>query len=97
MDYSKKSKEIFDDDAAKKQLEKAFTPTEDVEPKTPSTSDLDFTLPAKAVFEKKANVNYTIRPSIKKGIDELARQQGFRSSSAFVDQLLESVLKQNKR
>lgn len=97
MDYSKKSKEIFDDAAAKKQLEKAFSPTSDVAPKSSKVSELEFSVPAKSPYEKKVNVNYTLRPSIKNGIDELAHQQGFRSASAFVDQLLESVLQQNTK
>lgn len=94
MDYSKKRDDIFNNDAeAKAQIKKAFA----IQPEQPQDVTLsnDFKLPATRQYQRKTQATYTIRPEIKEGIEQLAAKQGFRSSSAFIDLVLEQVLKQS--
>jgi len=90
MDYNKKIG-MFDEDTAKKQMAEAFS-------KTPNTNEPEvklsdhFELPTTNQYQKKIPVSYTLRPDIKEGIEALAITQGFRSSSAFVEQILVQVL-----
>ncbi|MCK8605029.1 hypothetical protein LNP18_02815 [Leuconostoc citreum] len=93
MDYNKKKEAVFDDEASKAQLAKAFAKQPEEEQKEVTLSD-DFNLPSTSQFQRKVQTTYTIRPDVKKGIDKLAAEQGFRSASAFVDLILEQVLKQ---
>lgn len=90
MDYNK-DKSMFDEATAQKQMAEAFSkPNQKPTPKI----DLgeDFVLPTTKKYTKKVPVTFTIRPEIKEGIEVLATQQGFRSSSAFVEEVLAQVL-----
>lgn len=94
MDYSKRNEGIFNNDAeSKEQIKKAFA-TQPEQPQDVALSD-NFKMPATRQYQRKTQATYTIRPEIKEGIEQLAAKQGFRSSSAFIDLVLEQVLKQS--
>lgn len=95
MDYSKK-KSMFDEATAQKQMASAFSKDEsNVEPDVKLSPN--FEVPsANQQYARKLAVTYTVHPDIKKGIDQLAKRQGFRSSSAFVEKIFEQVLEQSK-
>ncbi|MCK8605732.1 hypothetical protein LNP18_06390 [Leuconostoc citreum] len=93
MDYSKKNEGLFDHETeAKADIKKAFAKQPE-QPKGVALS-ADFTVPSTRQFKRKIQATYTIRPEIKEGIEQLAAKQGFRSSSAFIDLVLEQVLTQ---
>lgn len=93
MDYEKKDTRLFDEASAKKQMAEAFS-------NSPHRSNVilnaSFKLPTAIRSSRKVQATYTIRPEIKQEIESLAATQGFRSSSAFVDLVLEQVLHQAK-
>ncbi|WP_349535094.1 hypothetical protein [Leuconostoc citreum] len=90
MDYSKKNNDVFDDERAKKQLQAAFKKDEPTDTLVKGA----FQLPKTRKYERKIQTTYTLTPAIKAGIDALAAEQGYRSASAFVDELFDQVLKQ---
>jgi len=94
MDYEKKDKRMFDEASAQKQMADAFN--KDSRPKDVALSD-KFEIPSTNSSSRKVQTTYTIRPEVKQGIDALAAKQGFRSSSAFVDLILEQVLAQSEK
>lgn len=95
MDYSKK-KIMFDEAAAQKQMANAFGKNRNESEKEVKLSP-DFEVPsAKQQYSRKTPVTYTVHPDIKTGIDQLAKKQGFRSTSAFVEKILEQVIQQSK-
>lgn len=76
------------DKAAKEQFAEVFS--ED----TPSLLPEGFD-PSKVVAEKserKASVSITMTPSMKRDLTKLAKQNGFRSMSAYVTKLLDGVI-----
>lgn len=93
MDYSKKTTDVFDDERAKKQLQAAFKKEESADTIIKS----GFQIPQTRKQERKIQTTYTLSPTIKEGIDDLASKQGYRSASAFVDELFEQVLKQAEK
>lgn len=93
MDYSKKNTDVFDDERAKKQLQAAFEKEESAD----TLINGGFQIPQTRKQERKIQTTYTLSPTIKEGIDALAAKQGYRSASAFVDELLEQVLKQAEK
>ncbi|CCF24726.1 hypothetical protein FE407_08525 [Leuconostoc carnosum] len=93
MDYDKKDPRMFDEVSAQKQMADAFSRDE---PQSEVSLGEGFKLPSSNHSSRKIQTTYTIRPEIKQGIEKLASKQGFRSSSAFVDLVLEQVLNQSK-
>jgi len=76
--------QMFDQNRADTQMADAFTKTDDL------VNELS--MPTASEHERKKTVTYTLRPSVKDGIDQLAKQQGYKSTSAFVDELLGQLL-----
>lgn len=76
------------DNAAKVQFAEVFS--EDISSLLPEGFD-----PSKVVAEKskrKASVSITMIPSMKRNLTKLAKQNGFRSISAYVTKLLDGVI-----
>ncbi|MCK8605676.1 hypothetical protein LNP18_06110 [Leuconostoc citreum] len=95
MDYKKQNNSVFNgEDAAKEQIASAFS--SQPEAPRPMTLSDNFTLPSTRQYQRKVQATYTVRPEIKASIEELAAKQGYRSSSAFIDEVLEQILKQTK-
>jgi len=46
--------------------------------------------------ERKTAVTYTLSPSVKTGIEKLARTSGYPSSSSFVNELLKQIIENNR-
>ena len=93
MDYDKKDPRMFDEVSAQKQMADAFSRDE---PQSKVSLGEGFKLPSSNQSSRKVQTTYTIRPEIKQGIEKLATKQGFRSSSAFVDLVLEQLLIQTE-
>ena len=94
MDYEKKDARMFDEASAQKQMAEAFG--NDAHRQKVAALAEHFKIPTSTASSRKVQTTYTIRPEIKQGIEKLAAKQGFRSSSAFVDLVLEQVLEQAK-
>ena len=76
------------DNAAKVQFAEVFS--EDISSLLPEGFD-----PSKVVAEKskrKSSVSITMIPSMKRNLTKLAKQNGFRSMSAYVTKLLDGVI-----
>lgn len=76
------------DNVAKVQFAEVFS--EDISSLLPEGFD-----PSKVVAEKskrKASVSITMIPSMKRNLTKLAKQNGFRSMSAYVTKLLDGVI-----
>lgn len=84
---------MFDEASAQKQMADAFSKETR---HTEVSLGENFKIPSSTIASRKVQTTYTIRPEIKQGIEKLAAKQGFRSSSAFVDLVLEQVLEQAK-
>lgn len=96
MDYSKKTS-LFDEASARKQMADAFGQNNSNIDELEVKLSPNFEVPsAKQQYTRKIPVTYTVHPDVKQGIDLLAKRQGFRSSSAFVEKILEQVIEQSK-
>ena len=95
MDYSKK-KTMIDEATAQKKIASAFIKDQkNIEPEVKLSPN--FEVPsANQQYSRKVPVTYTVHPDIKTGMDQLAKKQGFRSTSAFVEKIFEQVIEQSK-
>lgn len=48
-------------------------------------------LVAKPKTEKRKTFNFTIKPSVREKIDELAKEYNYKSSSRFIEELIERI------
>ncbi|MFT8757347.1 hypothetical protein [Leuconostoc pseudomesenteroides] len=76
--------QMFDQESADEQMSNAFSKTSEIVK--------NIQLPSADNHERKQTVTYTLRPSVKEGIENLSKQQGYKSTSAFVDELLGQIL-----
>ncbi|WP_057755854.1 hypothetical protein [Weissella kandleri] len=85
MSFNTVSVDTFQKNDNKEQMKKAFDNTPSIDLSN------NFELPKANHKDKKQTFSFTMLPNSKKKLDKLAKDQGFKSTSLFLEELINSL------